>query len=61
MWCRIRQTASDAVLIRQKQSLNDLRIEQFPSGQAIPSGRKVYKDVAMSIKTIVSDYGTDLI
>jgi hypothetical protein len=43
--------------LKQEQSANELKIEQFLSGHPLPQGRKVYKDVAMRIKTIVSDYG----
>ena len=43
--------------LKQQQSINELKIEQFFFFYAIPQGRKVYKDVAIRIKTIVSEYG----
>jgi len=43
--------------IKKEQSLNEMRLEQYVSGQQPPPGKRVYKDTADRIKTIVADYG----
>jgi len=43
--------------LKKEQSLNELKIEQFLSGQRPQPSKKKYKEVALRIKAIVDDYG----
>jgi hypothetical protein len=43
--------------LKKEQSMNELKLEQFLSGQHPPRARKIYREVARRIKTIVEDYG----
>ena len=43
--------------LKKEQSFNELKIEQFLSGQPAQPSKKKYKEVALRIKAIVADYG----
>ena len=42
--------------LKREQSLNELRIEQHVSGQQPPIGRRVYRDSAQRLLTLVNNY-----
>lgn len=42
--------------LRQEQSLNEMKIEQYIAGQEPPRGRRQYRDCAARIQRIVNDY-----
>jgi hypothetical protein len=42
--------------LQQEQSFNELKLEQYSAGQQPPPGKKVYREVAKRIKTVVQDY-----
>jgi hypothetical protein len=43
--------------IKKEESMNEMKLEQYVAGQQPPPGKRVYKDTAERIKTIVADYG----
>ena len=43
--------------LRREQSLNELKIEQYISGQAPPQSRKKYRELSARILSVVQDYG----
>lgn len=44
--------------LKREQSLQELRIEQYVGGVSAAEGREKYRDCAMRLKNIVSDYDT---
>lgn len=43
--------------LRKEQSLNELKIEQYIAGEPLRKQKKIYRDTAKRIETIVSEYG----
>jgi len=43
-------------MISKKNSLNELKVEQYIAGQQPPAPRKVYRDTAQRVEDIVKEY-----
>ena len=43
-------------MISKKNSLNEMKIEQYIAGQQPPLFRKIYRDTAKRVEDIVKDY-----
>ena len=43
--------------LKKEQSLNEIKIEQFLSGQPAQPAKKKYKEVTLCIEAVIADYG----